>query len=84
MLTSPAVLHAGGGVACHCPSERPISRFAFWCSCTKPHAGSFSISTCSATQTSPGIPEPQDEKLILPLGPDPEQTYAHAYRSACE
>lgn len=77
MLTSPAVVLAGGGMAYHCPRELPISCFTFWCSSAKLHVGSFSVSLCSAMQTSPRVPKSQDEKLILPFGPDPQQTYAH-------
>lgn len=66
---------ASGGMAHPCPTELPVSCFLLD---AELHVGSFSASPCSAVQTSPGVPELQDEKLILPSGPDPGQTCAHA------
>lgn len=66
---------ASRGMAHPCPTELPVSCFLLD---AELHVGSFSASPCSAVQTSPGVPELQDEKLILPSGPDPGQTCAHA------
>lgn len=54
MLTSPALVNAGGGMAYHCPRALQISRFTLWCSSAKLHVGSFSVSPCSPMQTPPG------------------------------
>lgn len=75
----PAVVRnlpcASGGMAHPCPTELPGSCILLD---AELHMGSFSASPCSAGQTSPRVPKLQDEKLILPSGPDPGQTCAHA------